>query len=71
MQHSMAKFRWKSLSSSFTGSLRAKGAASVFFSVVLADTKVHLDGCLLFVRVRGSVVATSSLPVPGPGSAAA
>lgn len=48
-----------------------KGAASVFFSVMLADTKVHLDGCLLFLRWRHSVLATSCLPDPGLGSAAA
>lgn len=43
----MAMFRWNRLSSSFTGGLRTKGAASFLFSVVLADTKVHLAGCLL------------------------
>lgn len=40
-------FRWNCLSSSFTGGLHAKGAASFLFSVVLADAKVHHGGCLL------------------------
>lgn len=44
-------FRWKCLSSSFTGGPRAGGTSS-FFSMVLAHTKVHHAGYLLGGRER-------------------
>lgn len=45
----MAMFSWNCLSSSFTGGLCAKGAASPF-SMILAGFKVHRAACLLLGR---------------------
>lgn len=62
----MAMFRWKCLSWRFTGGLCAKDAASLLFSVILADTKVHRAGSLFdVVRMMKSVFAVLCLAVPG------